>query len=187
MDGERLRRLLEHDPRGWKEFVERFTATIQKTVTLVLARRGAHDPELVLDIVQEVFVKLIKDDFRLLRKFDSSRSAPATYLSVIARSSTLDELKKRRLKSDPLREDVGETLTIPPEPERGDLLETLPDGLLTGGMLRVMILLFREELSVTEAAEVLGVEAQTVRSQKHRAIARIRQFVKNQKTTVEVK
>jgi len=40
----------------------------------------------------------------------------------------------------------------------------------------VLRLLFDEEMSVSEAAAVLGVDAQTVRSTKHKAIRKLRDF-----------
>jgi RNA polymerase sigma factor (sigma-70 family) len=187
MDNEILRKLTGHDPQGWKEFVERFSATIQTTVSHVLARRGAYEHDLVLDITQEVFIKLIKNDFRLLKKFNESRSPLSTYISVISRSSTLDTLKKRRIAVDPLPDEMLEIGAFIPEHERASFLDSLPDGLLTEGQLNVLLLLFREELTVLEAAEVLGVEAQTVRSQKHRGIERIRKFIDSRGTRIGVK
>ena len=170
-----LHRLLAGETGAWNDFVGEYAALILSAVRVVLNRRGAGDEELARDLSQDVFMKLIRDDFRLLRRFDGTRAGLGTYLAVIARSHTLDALKKRRVQTDPLPEEIG---TLPPEHELepGDLLAAVPSGLLSERQDQVIRLLFYEELSVNEAAVVLGVEAQTVRSQKHRALTKLRAY-----------
>ncbi len=172
-----LQTLLKGNPRGWNAFVETYTGTIQRTVQVVLDRRGRRDPELVLDLIQDVFIRLIKDDFRLLRKFDATRASLGTYLSVIARSSTLDSLKRRRIPVHPSGEQlIAELRDRQMDPDQSDVLANLPEGLLSPDQMQVLVLLFDEELTEDEVALELGIKIQTVRTRKHRAIVRIRKF-----------
>ena len=50
----------------------------------------------------------------------------------------------------------------------------IPVQLLTGRQKLVLSLLFEDEKSIPEAAELLGVTEQTVRSTKHKALERLR-------------
>ena len=52
----------------------------------------------------------------------------------------------------------------------------IPEELLSPRQRLVLRLLFDDEMSVAEAAEAMSVEAQTVRSAKHKALTKLRQF-----------
>ncbi len=59
------------DAAAWREFVGRFHRLIA-TVALRVARRwGESSPQLIDDLVQETYLKLCDDNFRMLRKFKS--------------------------------------------------------------------------------------------------------------------
>ena len=59
------------DVAAWREFVGRFHRLIA-TVALRVARRwGESSPQLIDDLVQETYLKLCDDNFRMLRKFKS--------------------------------------------------------------------------------------------------------------------
>ncbi len=171
---------LRGDKRAWDAFVERYARVIHAAVARTCrahdARLGEQDVE---DIAQDVFVRLVKDDFRLLRSYDPAKASLATWLTIVSRSMALDALRRRRPTAAPL-EAAAEVAQPPqPPPPPADSPATgaveVPEGLLSGRQRLVLHLLFDEELSVEAAAEAMGVEAQTVRSTKHKALLKLRE------------
>ena len=69
--------LLNGDGAAWGVFVRRYGRLIVAAVRGVAALPG--DTE---DLTQEVFVRLCKDDFRLLRSYDPTRAALSTWLTI---------------------------------------------------------------------------------------------------------
>ena len=116
-------------------------------------------------------VKLIKDDFRVLRSFDPRRASWSTWISIVARSTAIDVLRRRRLSTAPLSEDLAGS-----GPEPAESIETIdiPLQLLTPRQQLVLSLLFEDDKSVAEAAAFLNVNEQTIRSTKHKALERLR-------------
>jgi DNA-directed RNA polymerase specialized sigma24 family protein len=73
--------LLNGDSAAWEGFVRRYGGLI------VAAVRGlAPLPGDIEDLTQEVFVRLCKDQFRLLRSYDPARAALSTWLTIVART-----------------------------------------------------------------------------------------------------
>ena len=61
--------LLRGDKAAWEAFVRRYAGLV------VAAVRGvAREAPEIEDLTQEVFLRLCKDDFRLLRSYDPSRA-----------------------------------------------------------------------------------------------------------------
>lgn len=167
-----LDRCFQGDRSAWESFVHRFSAVIYRAVAGTLTRHGSgFDTAECQDITQDVFLRLIKEDYRLLRSYDPSRSNLTTWLSLVARSTTLDRLRRRQLKLVPLDEQAH-PVTDPPE--RGPAAVTVPPGLLSPRQRLVLHLLFDRDLDVAEVAQLLGIDAQTVRSTKHKALAALR-------------
>jgi RNA polymerase sigma-70 factor (ECF subfamily) len=131
----------------------------------------AHDGADVEDLVQEVFVRLCKDDFRLVKTYDPSRAGLSTWLTIVARSTARDALRRRQLAATPL-DAVPETLlatdATPPEKLK------IPDGLLSPRQRLVLTMLYDRDMEVGEIAEALGVDPQTVRSTHHKAMLKLR-------------
>ncbi|MBT8484210.1 MAG: sigma-70 family RNA polymerase sigma factor [Phycisphaerales bacterium] len=168
---------IDGDPRAWDQFVTRWSKLIFSAVNrAVLRGPGAGSPrDLVEDIVQEVFVRLIKDDCRLLRTYDPARAGLSTWLTLVARSVAIDRLRR---KARPVRslEASEETLAVARTPEDQPTADTpsIPLHVLTSRQRLVLRLLFDEERSVEEVARFLAVDPQTVRSTKHKALSRLR-------------
>ncbi len=159
------------DKRAWDLFVERYASLIVAAVARsIRGRAGRQDLE---DPVQEVFVRLVKDDYRLLRSYDPNRSSLSTWLTMVARSVAIDQVRKSRLPTVPL--DPQELAAAPPA---APPTQTLPVHLLTARQRLVLRMLFDEGLSVAETARVIGVNEQTVRSTKHKALGRLREQLK---------
>jgi RNA polymerase sigma-70 factor (ECF subfamily) len=162
---------LRGDKRAWDAFVERYARVIFAAVQRVMRARRRTDPADVEDVAQDVFVRLVRDDYRLLRSYDAGRSSLTTWLTIISRSVAIDHVRRRALPTVPLKEaaDAAE----PPAPPAAEALD-LPEGLLTPRQRLVLRMLFEERMAVSEAAEALGVDAQTIRSTKHKAVSRLR-------------
>ncbi len=163
-----LERCLQGDKEGWDAFVRRVAPIIFRAVARVLARHGRIEE--CEDATQDVFVRLIKDDHRLLRSYDPSRSSLSTWLTVVARSTALDLLRRQRLRTAPLLEDAHPIA----EPEDETPRLVLPRGLLSPRQRLVLHFLFDRDLDVPEVAQLLGVDEQTVRSTKHKALTVLR-------------
>jgi RNA polymerase sigma factor (sigma-70 family) len=97
----------------WEEFVNRFGPVLARSTARAYRRftRGAYPPTWrVSELVQEVYLRVLKDDCELLRRFrgETERTARA-YLSQIAVNTTGDELRhesarKRQADLDSLEE-----------------------------------------------------------------------------------
>ena len=134
-------------------------------------RAGAVEGSDVDDSVQDVFVRLVKDDCRLLKSYDPKRASLSTWLTLVARSVAIDHLRKRRLSTVPL--EPGD----PPGSQRAAAHPLLPLHLLTARQRLVLRMLFDEGMTVAEAARTIGVGEQTIRSTKHKALSRLREHL----------
>ena len=167
-------RLCRGDKPAWDAFVERYSAVIYAAVQRsAQASSGRADAEDTREAVQEVFVRLIRDDYRLLQLYDPSRSSLTTWLSVIARSTAVDYFRRRKPGAIPLDRVARQV----PAPETPGVREShIPAGLLSPRQRIVLHLMFDWDMSVPDIAEVLRVDEQTVRSTKHKALKKLRRY-----------
>jgi RNA polymerase sigma factor (sigma-70 family) len=165
--------LCRGDKRAWDGFVARYAGTVRAAVLSVLRQAGRDTGE-APDLVQDVFLRLCKDAFRLLGQYDPARAAPATWLTLIARSMALDHLRKKQLMRVAL-EDAPESAVAVDPTEPVERLK-IPPGLLSPRQELVLAMLYEREMDPAEVAAALGVEVQTVRSMHHKALAKLRAF-----------
>jgi len=162
-------RLVAGDKVAWDRFVARYAAVIYAAVRRRLARAGR--AEEADDVAQDVFLKLCNNDYRLLRNYDPGRARITTWLTVVANSATIDHLRRRRHATTHIDAVPEAALAVEPKlPER----VKIPPGLLSPRQALVLELLYRRELEVSEAAAVLGVDPQTIRSTHHKALTKLR-------------
>ena len=156
---------------AWDAFVRRYAGLV------VAAVRGvARDSGDVEDLTQEVFVRLCKDDFRLLRSYDPARAGLSTWLTIVARSTTRDALRRHRPVSVPIDAVPESRLAIDPvEPVRK---LKLPEALLSPRQREILTMLYDREMEVAEIAAALGIDPQTVRSAHHKAMLKLRAHFK---------
>ena len=168
---------LDGDGKAWDAFVSfaapLILAAVRRTLALYQASRDAGQVE---DLAQDVFVRLVRNDFRLLGTYDASRASLSTWLTLVARSTTIDHLRRRKPSTVPLDEAHPRLVAADAGPDAATEELDLPPGLLSPRQHLIIQLLFSDGLSVTEAANALGVEPQTVRSTKHKAISKLRRF-----------
>lgn len=164
--------LLRGDPPAWDAFAADQLPALHRAVRATLRRYGAPaSDEVVEDLAQDVLLKLVRDDFRLLRRYDPLRAAMVTWLALIARSTAIDYLRRASLRIEPL--DHAAEAAAAPAPEIVEPLQ-LPVELLSPRQRLVLQLSFDEGLSVEEIARQLAIDPQTVRSTRHKALERLR-------------
>lgn len=151
---------------AWDAFVRRYAGLVMAAV-----RGVARDGTEVEDLVQEVFVRLCKDGFRLLKTYDPARAGLSTWLTIVARSTARDALRRRQLPMTPL-DAVPESLLAtggaPPEKLR------LPPDLLSPRQRLILSMLYDQDMEVADIAAALGIDPQTVRSTHHKAMLKLR-------------
>lgn len=94
-DRDLLKRCLSKAPRSWEDFADRFLGLTIHVVNHTTQSRGLsltdQDRE---DLVADVFLALVRDDFGVLRQFRGNSSL-ATYLTVVARRVVVREILRR--------------------------------------------------------------------------------------------
>ena len=174
-----LEACIRGDKRAWDAFVDRWAGIIHAAVQRAFqGGRGAAARAEVEDTVQDVFLRLVKNDCRLLRSYDANRASLSTWLTLVARSTAIDRLRRKRPPPTvPL--EPGDTRQASPETRSAGGPE-IPLHLLSARQRLVMTLLFDEQLSVAEAAGFIGVDEQTIRSTKHKALTRLREHLSSE-------
>ena len=169
-----IKQLLRRDEASWDAFVERFSSIIYSTVRRVfLNHTGNADAWDNKEAVQEVFLRLLKDQCRLLKMYDPAKASLATWITIIARSTTIDFLRRRRVETIPLSESDREVGTAHLQ-DSSFLTISIPPDLLSPRQRLILHLLFDREMKPSEVAGLLGIEAQTVRSSKQKAFSKLR-------------
>src|SRR6516164_8388713 len=94
-DRELIKRCLHHEPGAWNDFVDRFLGlvyhVVQHTADMRSYPLGPEDKE---DVAAQVMLKIVEHDYAALRQF-RGKSSLASYLSVIARRTCVNELSNR--------------------------------------------------------------------------------------------
>lgn len=131
-----LQRCLAREPRSWENFVDRFLGLVLHVVNhTALARSMRLTDQDREDLVAEVFLSIVRDEFALLRRF-RGKSSLATYLTVVARRVVVRHLMKRNsvatLSPDanevPHESASGFEARIGDKEEVERLLSSLPEG-----------------------------------------------------------
>jgi RNA polymerase sigma-70 factor (ECF subfamily) len=155
------------DKTAWDAFVRRYAGLI------VAAVRGvAPTPSDTEDLTQEVFVRLCKDNFRLLRTYDPARAGLSTWITIVARSTARDALRRRRADSVPI--DLVPEAQLAVDPVEPVQKLKLPDALLSPRQREILAMLYDREMDVVDIAKLLGIDPQTVRSAHHKAMLKLR-------------
>ena len=137
--------LARGDKGAWEAFVRRYAGLVAAAVRGV-AREAAE----IEDLAQEVFLRLCKDDFRLLRSYDPARAGLSTWITIVARSTARDAMRRHRpvlVHIDAVPE--GRLAVDPVEPTQK---LKLPDALLSPRQREILTMLFDRELEVAEIA-----------------------------------
>jgi RNA polymerase sigma-70 factor (ECF subfamily) len=94
-DRELIKRCLHHEPGAWNDFVDRFLGLVYHVVQHTADMRSYPlTPEDKEDVASQVLVKVVENDYAALRHF-RGKSSLASYLTVIARRTCVNELANR--------------------------------------------------------------------------------------------
>jgi RNA polymerase sigma factor (sigma-70 family) len=166
-----LEALARGEKGAWEAFVRRYAGLVVAAVRSV-AREAAE----VEDLVQDVFLRLCKDDFRLLRSYDPTRAQLSTWITIVARSTARDALRRHRPVMVPIEAIPEGRLAVDPvEPVRR---LKLPEALLSPRQREILTMLYDREMEVAEVATALSIDPQTVRSAHHKAMVKLRAHFK---------
>lgn len=92
-----LKRCLDREPGAWKEFVDRFAGVFLHVIHHTgHARSVTLSPQDTDDLLADVFLAVVANDFEILKRF-RGESSLATYLTVIARRIVVHEMSRQRL------------------------------------------------------------------------------------------
>ena len=115
VDRDLLKRCLNREPGSWNDFVDRFLSLIYHVIGYTAHLRSVRlNPEDVEDIAAEVLLKIVANNFKVLREF-RKESSLATYLTVVARRICVNELVRRQKARDAIKR--GESRLAQVEPD----------------------------------------------------------------------
>lgn len=167
---EGLDRLMAGDKMTWDRFVARFTPVIFAAVQRRLVPAGrSQEAE---DVAQDVFVRLCARDFHLLKTYDVKRARLTTWLNVVASSAAIDHLRRQKARGQPLDSVPEAVLAV--DPVEPPMKLKIPPDLLTARQALILEMLYQRDMDAPEAAKLLGIDPQTVRSTHHKALTRLR-------------
>lgn len=96
IDRQLIDRCLRHEPGSWIDFVDRYMGLIYHVIHHVGHNRSTTLNEAdVEDICAEVLLRIVDDDYGVLRRFKGGSSLP-TYLTVVARRIAVKEVARRQ-------------------------------------------------------------------------------------------
>jgi RNA polymerase sigma-70 factor (ECF subfamily) len=100
LDRKLIERCLGKEPGAWNDFVDRYLGLIYHVIQHVAHARSRSlsmpDTE---DIAAEILLKIVDDDYGVLRRYKGVSSLP-TYLTVIARRTCVKEMIKRQREAE---------------------------------------------------------------------------------------
>ena len=169
--GGELDALVRGEKGAWEAFVRRYAGLVAAAV-----RGVAREPGEIEDLAQEVFVRLCKDNFRLLRSYDPARAGLSTWITIVARSTARDAMRRHRPVLIPIDAVPEARLAVDPVEPVQKL--KLPEALLSPRQREILTMLYDREMEVAEIAQALGIDPQTVRSAHHKAMVKLRAHFK---------
>jgi RNA polymerase sigma-70 factor, ECF subfamily len=157
----------------WRTFVSTFNKLIQITVIRTAQRCGRCSPELVDDLVQDVYLRICANDYKVLREFRSPEpKALYGLIQAVATTVTLDHFRtwsaeKRGAGEEPIPLDVGLPLAdkeAPAEVEQSVLFQEIDQHLgkicpteTAARDRRIFWLYFRHGFSAKDISALPGV------------------------------
>ncbi len=172
-----LNRCIEGDPGAWEDFVDRFIALISHVVTSTAELRlGNLSDQARDDVMADVFLQLIDNDFAILRRF-RGQSSLGTYLVVVSRRIAIrkfSQMSKVRttaytLVSEPATDEGNADLDLENREEVQAMLAQIPASEATAIRMYHM-----EERSYKEISSHIGIPENSVGPLLSKARLRLR-------------
>lgn len=182
-----LKRCLEHAPGAWNDFVDRYLGLIYHVIHHTAHVRSVQlRPEDTEDLAADILVRIVDSDYAVLRQF-RGESSLATYLTVIARRTCVNEMAKRaEATSEKASGAVAEAAqTEAEEPPKAQLgLENLEEvqkllRKLPSKEREVVRLYYLEGRSYEEISTDLDIPVNSIGPVLSRARKKLRQDVKS--------
>jgi RNA polymerase sigma-70 factor (ECF subfamily) len=193
VDRDLLRRCLAREPGSWNDFVDRFLSLIYHTIGYTAHLRSARlTPEDVEDIAHDVLVKIVENNFKILRDF-RKESSLATYLTVITRRICVHELVRRQKVKDAIKR--GDSRLAQPEPDDAPAAQKGMESLeevekllrrLRGQEREIVRLYYLEGRSYEEISTEVDVPVNTIGAILSRARKKLREMAAPSTTDLTV-
>lgn len=188
---------INQDKKSWDLFVERYSKLIYSTLHHALGEKGITDKKDIVDeLFNETFIALMKDNAKKLQQFQG-RCSLASWIRLITTNVAIDYL--RRLK--PV------TASLDDDPEEGPSLADVIADEKTHGIRETLSseeekeifsrifkeldvkdqlllrLLFIDETSPEETAEIMGLTKEAIYMRKSRLVDELKRLI-DQKISV---
>ncbi len=172
----------------WGEFVRRYERLITSCVLKVLRRYGAvFSAEDLDDLVNDVWVTLLRDDMKKLRQYDAQRGFRiASFIGLVATNTTIDHLRSRQAEAMPLDSVMEEYVSVAQIGDApSDAIEASEQaelaraalGRLSSDERSFVYEVFHAERSPEELARTLGVTTNTIYSRKFKIREKLARIV----------
>ena len=150
-----VRLCAEKDPSAWEEFIRRYRRPIALVILQVLRHWGELSTTLLDDLVQETYVVLCANDYRLLRQFaEKHPSSLNAMLRVVAANVTHDQIRARNSQK-----------------RGGKYIKAYPDSpLLEGAVSNEEINRIEREVQLREIDQLLQMAPKPISSKRDRTI-----------------
>jgi RNA polymerase sigma factor (sigma-70 family) len=178
---------VEQRKTHWSEFVRRYERLIASCVLKAMRRYGAwFSPEDIDDLVNDVWVTLLRDDLRKLRQYDASRGLRiASFVGLVATNVTIDSLRSRRVETTSLDSVTKSCSASTHVSETRDETEDRESArVATEALSRLsnverafVVEAFRTGCSHQELARSLGLSTNTIYSRKFKLRAKLARLV----------
>jgi RNA polymerase sigma-70 factor, ECF subfamily len=191
VDRDLLKRCLNREPGSWNDFVDRFLSLIYHTIGYTAHLRSMRlSPEDVEDIAAEVLLRIVADNFKVLREF-RKESSLATYLTVVARRICVNELVRRQKVRDAIKR--GESRLAQPDPDDAPVAQKSMESLeevekllrrLRGQEREIVRLYYLEGRTYEEISTETDVPVNTIGAVLSRARKKLRSMAAPSTTTL---
>lgn len=171
-----VKKALLGDDQAFASLVHTYLTPLYSFVFLVV-----RDKDTAEDIVQETWIKAWKH----LKRFDQEQNFK-TWLYTIAKNTAFDHLKKKKATpfssfedaegNLPFERDLAETPDVLEQLSQREALQILDQVLDQVPPLyrTLLVLIYREDFDLQEAAAILGEPYNTVKSRHQRALQKLR-------------
>ena len=170
-----VRQLIQGNKQSWDSFVSTMSPLLFHIIKKTLSCQNLPNDD-VYDYLQDIFLHFCKDNFHILKEFDPRRSQLSTWCGVVARNKVLDRLRKKSLTMVSLDEEHDRIAGSDDIGLKDKFM--IPVDLLSPRQQIIMRLIYEKDLDVAEVAELLSISRQTVRSLRHKALLKLREFYK---------
>jgi RNA polymerase sigma-70 factor, ECF subfamily len=183
-----LAAVLSGDSRASKRFVQCYTPVIEARVRRILfGARGRVAEDDIQDMVGEIWVSLLDNDMRPLRRFNPNRQIKvSTWVGLLARNKTIDKLRTTHGRTISMEDFNGGHEPPSPSPLPHELLERHEYRAMASEAVsqlnpedqHFMKAWYSEEIEPEQLAVMFGIAIGTVYSRRFKIQAKLARTVK---------